>query len=217
MPELIVDDDPAAAAFRLVREAAPRTVALAGGSTPRGLYERLATGSPGRSWEEVTVLLTDERCVPEAHPDSNLGMVEAALLSRLPSPGPRVVAARGGACDADTLHREVAQVLEGRDPALDLAVLGLGVDGHTASLFPGDPALAERTRWVLRVERPDHPRLTLTLRALTSVGTALFLVSGAGKRDAVRDLLEGEDLPATRVRAGRVVVVADPAAAGASG
>ena len=97
---------------------------------------------------------------------------------------------------------------------LDLAVLGLGQDGHTASLFPGDPALDETERWVVRVERPDHPRLTLTLPLLSSALIAMILVTGESKRDALRRLLARDDIPAARVRSNRVVVIADAAAAG---
>jgi len=88
-------------------------------------------------------------------------------------------------------------------------LLGLGEDGHTASLFPGDAALDVTGRWVARVERPDHRRLTLTLPVLSAASTALFLVSGAGKREALRKLLAGDDIPAARVRARAVLVIAD--------
>jgi 6-phosphogluconolactonase len=209
--ELVVADDLAGAALEVFIRSAPRTVALAGGRTPRQMYERLAAAELGYPWAEVTVVPTDERCVPPDHPDSNLAMIERSLLSPLGPAGPRVIRLDGGGCDADAADREVATALEGRRPALDLAVLGLGEDGHTASLFPG--AVPGDDRWVAMVIRPDHPRLTLTLRALTDVGTALFLVAGESKRPALRVLLSGGDVPAARVRAGRVVVAADRAAA----
>jgi 6-phosphogluconolactonase len=210
MVELVVTEDVTGAALEEFLRAAPRVVALAGGSTPRALYERLA--GVDYPWTEVDVLFTDERCVPRGHPDSNYRMVEETLLSRL-DPGPRVHRMPGERCDADGHEVALRSALGGL--RLDLAVLGLGADGHTASLFPGDPVLAERVRWVARVERPDHPRLTLTLPVLSSSTVAMYLVTGPGKGEALRRLMEGEDIPAARVTAERVVVLADPAAAAA--
>jgi 6-phosphogluconolactonase len=117
-------------------------------------------------------------------------------------------------CSAEDAERELREHFGGGVPRFDLVFLGLGADGHTASLFPGHPALEERTRLVVRVDRPDHPRLTLTLPVLSAARIAMFLVSGEGKRAALRRLLEGDlAIPAARVAAERVVVVADPAAA----
>lgn len=207
MAELAVTDDLAGAAVRHFVEAAPRTVALAGGSTPRPFYERLA--SVAFPWGEVDVLFTDERCVPPDHPDSNAGMVDRALLSRL-EPSPRVHPMPGTTCDADA--HEVALRRTFGALRLDLVVLGLGADGHTASLFPGDPALDERIRWVARVDRADHPRLTLTVPVLSSARLAMFLVTGREKREALARLMAGDDIPAGRVAAERVLVLADCAA-----
>lgn len=206
-PELLVAEDPAGPALELVLDAAPGVLALAGGSTPKRLYERLAE-EPLR-WSEMDLFLTDERCVPATHPDSNLRVVEETLLSKLDR-RPRVHPFPGQSCDADTADRAIRGALGGR--SLDVAVLGLGADGHTASLFPGDPALAARDRTVVRVEGPDHPRLTLTAPVLSSARLAVFLVVGEEKREAVGQLLRGADVPAARVAAGRVVVAADPAA-----
>jgi 6-phosphogluconolactonase len=202
-----VTDDLVGVATGEFLKAAPRVLAMGGGTTPRPLYERLA--SIEYPWSDVDVLFTDERCVPPDHPDSNVGMIDRALLSRL-DPQPRVYRMPGETCDADAHEVE----LRGTFGAfrLDMAVLGLGADGHTASLFPGDPVLEERGRWVARVTRPDHPRITLTLPVLSSARLALFLVAGEEKRDAVARLLAGEDIPAARVGADRVVVVADPPA-----
>lgn len=209
MTELLVTEDVAGTAVDVFLGARPRRVALAGGRTPRAFYERLST--VGYPWLEVDVLFTDERCVPPEHPDSNAGMVFESLLSRL-DPRPRVHVMPGVTCDADALERSLRTALAGL--RLDLAVLGLGQDGHTASLFPGDPALDETERWVVRVEGPDHPRLTLTLPVLSSAQIAMFLVTGESKRDALLRLLDGEDIPAVRVRSDRVVVIADASAAG---
>ncbi|MGH2656178.1 MAG: 6-phosphogluconolactonase [Actinomycetota bacterium] len=206
MAELLVTDDVVGVAMSEFLKAAPRVMALGGGITPKPLYERLS--AIDYPWSDVDVLFTDERCVPPDHPDSNFGMVDRALLSRLDSP-PRVHQ-MPGTCDADAHEVELRRAFGAL--RLDLAVLGLGADGHTASLFPGEPVLNERVRWVARVTRPDHARITLTLPALSSARLALFLVAGREKRDAVARLLAGEDIPAAGVRADRVLVVADPAA-----
>ena len=205
--ELVVAEDLAGEAARRFLETSPHLVALAGGSTPRPLYERLAAAE--YPWGDVDVIPTDERCVPEDHPDSNLGMIRRTLLEKVAA---RVHPLGGEPCDAEAAERAVREALGGR--SLDLAVLGLGADGHTASLFPGRPGLEERDRLVVRVERPDHSRLSLTIPVLSTAAVALFVVSGASKREAVRRLLAGEDVPAARVTAGRVLVVADRAAAG---
>jgi 6-phosphogluconolactonase len=210
MAELVVTGDLVETATAEFVKAAPRVLALAGGTTPQPVYERLA--SIEYPWSEVDVLFTDERCVPPDHPDSNVGMVERALLSRL-DPPPRVHGMPGETCEADAHEVALRQTFGAL--RLDLAVLGLGTDGHTASLFPGDPVLEERLRWVARVTRPDHPRITLTLPVLSSARLAMFLVAGAEKREAVARLVAGEDIPAARVAAERVLVLADPEAAGA--
>jgi 6-phosphogluconolactonase len=206
-PELTVVDDVAAAATDLFMQVAPRTVALSGGTTPRRWYERLAPLD--YPWTQLQVFFGDERCVPPDHPDSNFRMAHESLLSKVPA---RVYRMPGESCDALAYERELREVL-GPDPALDLVVLGLGEDGHTASLFPGDPALGEAERLVIRVERSDHPRLTLSLRVLSAAAVAVFLVEGAHKREALRRLLEGDDIPAARVAARRVAILADHAAA----
>ena len=206
--QLVVVEDIAEAAAERFLALAPRTVALAGGSTPRSLYRRLATSA--FPWEEREVFFSDERCVPPDHPDSNFHMANEALLSKVPA---RVHRMRGESCDAAAYEEELSQVFGTGSPKLDLALLGLGEDGHTASLFPGDGALEETERWVVRVPRPDYPRLTLTLPVLSAAKVALFLVSGPAKREALRRLLDGEDIPASRVRAAQVVIVADEAAA----
>lgn len=201
----------AEAALRLFREARPRTLILAGGRTPRPVYARLA--SEPYDWTEVHVFFSDERCVPPDHPDSNFRMARETLLAHVPA---RVHRMPGETCDAAAYEGEL-RAFFGGPPAFDLAFLGLGADGHTASLFPGDPALAEERRLVLRVRGPDYPRLTLTLPALSAARLAVFLVAGAEKRGALRRLLADRDIPAARVAARRVVIIADRAAAGPEG
>ena len=209
--ELIVAESVASTALQEFRRAMPRRIALAGGSTPRRFYELLATLQ--YPWPEVRILQTDERCVPLDHPESNLRMIREAFLDRLGWSRPLFHEMDGQRCDADAHEGELRQIL-GEEPHLDVAVLGLGADGHTASLFPGDGALAARDRWVVAVERPDHRRLSLTLSVLSSARVAMFLVAGEEKREALRHLLQGDDIPAARIAAGRVVVIADAAAAG---
>jgi 6-phosphogluconolactonase len=196
------------AALEVLREAQPRTWALAGGSTPRALYERL--GELDLPWREVECFFGDERCVPPEHEALNYRMVSRALLGRV---RPRLHPMPFATCAPES-YEALLRARLGPAPSLDVALLGLGADGHTASLFPGDPALEERERLVVRVERPDYARLTMTLPLLSASRLALFLVTSEAKRAALRSLLGGEPIPASLVRAGRVVVVADPEAMG---
>ena len=202
-----MDDIASAAAERFV-SLRPRTVALAGGSTPRPLYERLATCS--FSWLETHIFFGDERCVPPGHEASNYRMAREALLSKVPATVHRMP---GETCDAGAYEEELSKVFGLGLPQLDLVLLGLGEDGHTASLFPGDPALDVTDRWVVRVERPDYARLTLTLPVLSAAKAVVFLVSGASKRAALQQLLSGADIPAARVRGRDQLIIADEAAA----
>ena len=193
-------------------DAAPRTVALSGGNTPKPVYERLAT--VGYDWADVDVFFGDERCVPPDHPDSNFKMANEALLSKVPA---RVHPMYD--CDADGYTAELRAVFGDVDvPSLDLDILGIGDDGHTASLFPGKPALEVTDRWVVNVPEPGmpppHPRLTMTFPVHNASRLAVFLVSGEGKRERLRQLMEGDDIPAARIAAERIVVLADRAAAG---
>lgn len=200
-------EDVAAAAVGVFLETRPRLVSLAGGRTPERFY--LALSEAEYPWDEVELVMGDERCVEPGHPDSNAAMVERSLVARVQPEAFHVLP--GERCDPEEADRRIREALGGR--RLDLAVLGLGEDGHTASLFPGDAALEERERFVARVDRPDHPRLTLTLPVLSSAQVALFLVAGEEKRVALQRLLAGDDVPAARVRADRVIVLADLSAA----
>ena len=207
--ELIVVDDFAGEAARRIAELQPRTLVLAGGNTPRLVYERLSTLD--LPWNEMEIFFGDERCVPPDNPGSNYAMARIALLSKV---GAKVHRMSGETCDARQYEEELTAVFGAGAPAFDLVLHGLGEDGHTASLFPGDPALDVTDRRVVRVERPDHARLTLTLPALCSASVGMFLVAGEAKREPLRQLLAGADIPASRIRAGRLLIVADRAAAG---
>ena len=190
----------------------PLTIALSGGSTPKPVYERLATID--YPWSDLHAFFGDERCVPPDHPDSNFRMANEALLSKVPA---RAHPMSG--CDADAYERELRSVFGDVDiPSIDLDLLGIGDDGHTASLFPGKPALEVTDRWVTYVPEPGmpppHPRLTLTFPVHDASKLAVFLVSGEGKRASLRQLMAGRDIPAARIAASRVIVLADRAAAG---
>lgn len=191
-------------------------IALAGGSTPRALHALLADpDEPFRAripWERAHVFFGDERHVPPDHPDSNYGMARATLLAKVPIPAGNVHRIRAELepdAAAAEYEEELRRVLgagspDAGKPRLDLALLGLGADGHTASLFPGSPALLEASRLVAApwVEHLRHHRITLTLPALRAARAAAFLVSGAGKAARVADVLEGAgaSLPAGLVR-----------------
>ncbi len=212
-PELRVVDDIAAAAVELFVREEPRTFVLSGGGTPEAFYRALA----GREypWEEVDVFFGDERCVPETDERSNLRMAKRALLDHVPA---RVHPIDGAACDADGYERLLRERFDREGPRFDFAVYGLGPDGHTASLFPGKPATQEIERWVVRVPQaglePFVPRVTMTAPALSSATLGVFLVSGESKRAALARLLGGEPIPASLLAPERLVILADPAAAG---
>ncbi len=207
-PELVVAADVVEPAASLFLETRPRTIVLAGGETPRPVYERLAKES--FDWSDTDVFFGDERCVSPNDPASNYRMAYESLLSHVPA---RVHRMTAETCDASAYEGDLRRFFAAGQPAFDFAFLGLGPEGHTASLFPGDPALDEHERWVVKVHRADHDRLTLTLPVLSAARLVVFLVAGEAKRDALRRLMTGEDFPANRVKAKRVIVVADEGAA----
>jgi 6-phosphogluconolactonase len=240
-PELVIVPDPAAlaeTAARAIVDSALEAVAargrfmiaLAGGATPRTTYERLAA-PPLRErmpWDRTFVFFGDERAVPPEHPDSNYGMARAALLSAVPIPPAQVFRIRGEADDPEAAAAEYARTLatafasrRGEVPRFDLVLLGLGVDGHTASLFPGSPVLKEVFRTVAAVHATAASipqRLTLTLPVINAAARVVFLVSGAEKAKVVKTALSDQApaLPAAMIRPGdgRLTWVLDrPAAA----
>ncbi len=203
------------------------SIALAGGSTPKALYELLARDHKSDvDWSRVHVFFGDERCVPFTSPDSNYKMARESFILPLAIPvshvHPMPALQSDYARASQEYEKELRQVARG-ETSIDLALLGLGEDGHTASLFPGEKALDERVHWVTHVEttaKPPPHRLTLTLPAFECATSVAFLVNGVAKSNAVRRVLEPatpEDraLPAGRIRAReRVVWFLDRAAAG---
>jgi 6-phosphogluconolactonase len=243
-PEIMVVDDLQA----MAREAARRVrrsatialldrgrwrVSLAGGSTPRPLYRALsdpaATAADPLDWSLTDLFFGDERAVPPDHPDSNYGMVRETLLSRISVPAESVHRMEGEASDLEAAAERYGAALTGRSPPdygidnpLDLAILGMGPDGHTASLFPGTTALAERRRPCVAVSVPrlGAMRLTLTYPVFERAREVIFLIAGADKAATLHEILEGPDrpehFPSQPIirRSGPVVLFCDRAAAG---
>lgn len=261
----------AAEARRALRRSGRFTIALSGGSTPEPAY-RLLAGPPFSDlvpWEATHIFFSDERCVNPDDPRSNEGMARRALLDRVPIPSgqvhpihrPRDHRATSAVTDPGTRARADADAYEDllRAPAavaeggrFDLVLLGLGADGHTASLFPGSEVLDERVRWVAAVSPPDASaegadaadgvdaagsrtaagaasaggtdkppwRVTLTATSINLAGLVLFLVSGAAKAAAVKEVIQGSAdprrVPARLIRpaAGRLCWLVDEEAAG---
>ncbi|HVS10306.1 MAG TPA: 6-phosphogluconolactonase [Planctomycetota bacterium] len=208
------------------RERGTFRVALSGGSTPRRLYELLAElpageAPPAVPWSKVHFFWGDERLVPPDHEASNYRMAREALLSRLelaPEQVHRVPTELEPERCAQAYEQTLLRAFEGH-VRFDLLLLGIGADGHTASLFPGSPALEERERLVAAVRAPGGgpDRVTLTLPAFETARCGFFLASGAEKAEAVRAALGGGDSPPpagrVRLREGRLVWLLDRAAA----
>src|SRR5687768_11929331 len=189
----------------------PRHVALSSGGTPRRAYELLATHGLGAA----TFWLVDERCVPVDHADANARMLREAL-----GPAAQIAAARGqlGPEDAAWLYaRELVDAL-GPEPVLDVAVIGLGEDGHTASLFPGHPEAGAQHAPVIGVRgspKPPPERITMTLPVLARARWTVLLATGAGKREALERVRAGDaTLPPARLGGALDEIVCDQEAAG---
>jgi 6-phosphogluconolactonase len=210
MERIVCDsnDLPARAAARIALELTKAigargkaSLALAGGTTPKATYEALA-GLP-LEWSVIDIFFGDERCVPADHSDSNYRMAKAALFDRIAIPSERVHRMQGELADRDAAARAYEAELPDR---LDVVVLGIGEDAHTASLFPGSPALLEAQRLVLPVIGPKPPpeRLSLTLPALRRAHLCLVLGSGAGKAEPVRRALKDPiDISSTPIQLAR--------------
>jgi len=164
------------------------SLALAGGTTPRAAYEHLAK-IPGIDWSKVSVYFGDERAVPPTHPDSNFAMAKAALFDRVPLPASNIHRIAAEDPDQDAAARAYEALLPAR---ISVLVLGIGEDGHTASLFPGSPALNERVRRVLPVIGPKPPpqRLSITPPVIEAAEQCIVIANGAGKAEPVRRALK---------------------------
>jgi len=213
-----------------LREKGTCTVALAGGATPRGLYSLLAGDESFRArvrWGKIDFFWGDERQVPPDHPESNFRMANEMLLSKVPVPADHVHRIRGEEPDAGKAAEEYEEVLRsffrpkpGEIPEMDFILLGMGADGHTASLFPGTEALKERRRLVVAnwIPRLNAHRVTLTPPLLNNAKYVLFLVTGEEKAETLRKVLQEKSdaaLPAGLIRPtqGRCLWLADRSAA----
>lgn len=194
-------DDVATAFVDLVVREAPSTIALSGGDTARHCYELLASRS-GIDWPSITVLFGDERIVPVSDAESNEGMARAELLEHVQA-GEIHSLVNSGAEPYEKLLEELG--------GIDLVHLGMGPDGHTASLFPGTSALDVADRLVVPNSDSNHPhpRLTLTFAGIALGRHVVFTIEGEDKADAWRRVRSGEDLPAGRVHAERVTWLVD--------
>ena len=185
-------------AAKSVQEKGSFAVALAGGSTPKALYESLATAyKDALDWKRVHVFFGDERIVPPDHESSNYRMAYETLLSRVPVGSIHRMCGELDPREAATLYEEELAEFFGGSPRFDLILLGIGEDGHTASLFPGTPALDVTDHFVVEnpVEKLDTVRLTLTVPAINEAKRIIFLVAGEGKAEALEEILKGDANP----------------------
>ncbi|HET7890715.1 MAG TPA: 6-phosphogluconolactonase [Candidatus Sulfotelmatobacter sp.] len=205
------------------------TIALAGGSTPKSLYNLLATNARvDLPWDRMFFFFGDERHVPPTDPDSNYRMADESMLSKIPVAAANVFRIPAENPDAEAVAEAYEVTLKtffalqpGQPPRFDLILLGMGPDGHTASLFPGTAALQEKKRLVVAnwVEKLKTHRITLTLPVLNAAHCVTFLVSGTDKAAVLRTVLE-EDAPAdqypsklVRLNDGNLIWLIDRAAA----
>jgi 6-phosphogluconolactonase len=205
------------------------TIALSGGSTPKSLYNLLATNArTALPWDRMFFFWGDERHVPPTDPDSNYRMADEAMLSKIPVPAANVFRMKTENPNAEAVAQDYEQTVRkffkvGPEelPSFDLILLGMGPDGHTASLFPGTAAVREKSRLVVAnwVEKLNASRITLTLPVLNAALCVTFLVSGMDKATVLREVLEGDGLgdqyPSKLVRPskGKLIWLLDRAAA----
>ena len=215
---LAVVSDPEEASVRAAAAlaAAARSggaISLAGSNTPRRAYELLSE-APGIDWSQVHIWFGDERCVPPDDSDSNYRMAHETLISRIDIPAANVHRIRGED-DPDAAADAYGREIDGL--SLDLALLGLGPDGHTASLFPESPALAVRDRMAVAVvaSKPPPRRITLTFPVFERAASVLVLAPGEAKADAIAAVLRGPDprYPASMLPADRTTILTDRAGA----
>jgi len=216
----------ASQATAAVRSRGRFTVALSGGSTPRSLYTLLAQNH-SLPWYKVYFFFGDERHVPPDSPESNYRMAREALLSKIPTPGTNVFRVPAEDPDATEAAKAYEQTLRrffdlpaAGFPRFDVVLLGMGPDGHTASLFPGTSALQEKSRWVVSnwVDKFKTDRITLTLPVVNNAAVVMFLVSGQDKASPLKEVLEGTEpgelLPSKLIkpREGELIWMVDRAA-----
>lgn len=199
------------------------SLALSGGSTPRKLYQLLAQQT-GIDWRHVHIFWGDERCVASDHVDSNYRMAKESLLDHVPIPGEQIHRMKG---ELDPAHAaaEYEHILRDHfgqsQPRFDLVLLGMGDDGHTASLFPHTAALSETQRWVVGnfAEAKQTWRITLTAIAINAAQNVMFLVSGIDKAERLRQVLKGpyspDELPSQLIKPvdGKLIWMVDSPAA----
>jgi 6-phosphogluconolactonase len=237
-PELFIYDTPSelfeaaasefvASALASVKSAGKFTVALSGGSTPKALYSLLAEKCAGSlPWDKMYFFFGDERHVPPDNPESNYRMANEALLSRVPIPAGNIFRVPAEAKDAAKAAEGYEQSLKdffhvqaAGFPRFDLILLGVGPDGHAASLFPGSAALAEKKRWVVSnwIEKFKTDRITFTYPVINNAACVMFLSAGADKASIVQQVLENQKagFPSQAVRPveGRLVWMIDREAA----
>lgn len=233
--EIVLTDSDAVAAYvadflleQALKAQGTFRIALSGGSTPKKLYALMA--APGYAarfpWSRTEFFFGDDRFVPADSPDSNRGMVQSILFSHVPAPTANIypMPDRGEPDEAARTYEDTLRGVYGADrlergrPLFDVVLLGLGENGHTASLFPRQPVLREHTRWVAPCVPDDapHTRLTLTYPAIASSRYVLFLVTGAGKADVLARVRHGDpEEPASHITSdGQVEWIIDRAAAG---
>ena len=223
--EVRVLDDPGEEASALLgrHAAAGGHLVLTGGSTPRGAYERV--GGINLNWSGATLWWSDERCVPPDDERSNYRLVESALLDAIPEAPPvvrRIRGELGPAAGADDYEEQLRAEFGDEVPRFDFVLLGLGPDGHVASLFPGHSEVAETRRRAVGVPEaglePFVPRVSLTLPVLNAAAEVAFLVAGADKAEAVARAFGGPadpEVPGSLVapESGSLTVLLDPSAA----
>lgn len=205
-------------------------IALSGGATPKGLYERFASEDFRHQipWDQLHLFWGDERCVPPEDPESNYFLADKTLISRVPIPPENVHRMPGEQADPEKAADEYEQTLRdffrpspGEWPTFDLVLLGIGSDGHTASLFPGSLVLQEKKRWVVApyVEKLKSYRLTLTLPVFNNAAHMIFLVAGTEKAQVMKELQVSSQTQARfpfqliRPHDGRLVFFLDKASA----
>jgi 6-phosphogluconolactonase len=219
-------DEISVAAQAAIREHGKFTIALSGGNTPRDVYASWAEQwKASFPWNKTFFFFGDERSVPLDHPDSNFRMARESLFSKVPVPEqnifrtPAELGATKAAEEYEKTLKEFFKLQPGEWPRLDVILLGIGEEGHTASLFPGSAALSETSRLVAPnwIEKLKTDRITFTFPVINNAAETMFLVAGAAKAEIVKEIFlsQGEKYPAQRVRPahGRLLWIVDQPAA----